>query len=67
MDFITLKFQKSPNFVVSCERKPQAITKCKYHSKQCFEANHSNYEWIWPNCFCDSEKKILGWEQCNEK
>lgn len=34
MDFITLKFRKSLNFVVSCERKPRAITKWKYHSEQ---------------------------------
>lgn len=34
MDFITWKFQKSLNFVVSCERKPRAITKWKYHSEQ---------------------------------
>lgn len=58
---------KSLNFVVSCERKPQAIAKWKYHSKQYFEADNANYEWMWPNCFCNPEEKILGWEQCNEK
>lgn len=66
MDFITLKIQKkSLNFVVSCERKPQAITKWKYHSEQYSKPVMQIMNEYDQTVFCNSEEKVFGWEQCN--
>lgn len=66
MDLITLKFQKSLNFVVSCERKPRAITKWKYHSKQYLKPVMQIVNEYDQPLFATQKRKFFGWEQCNE-